>query len=101
MDRRVTLKLPVLAAIADSSSACDDSFRLKDAHWSLAKEVVTTLDPFAKATTLLGGEKYCTSSVVVHVVSTLVKGFQGVLKDPSATILNFRSDLTGEKVLII
>ena len=100
LGRLVTLKLPVLAAIEDPSSACDDSFQLKDAHWSLAKVVVTMLGPFAKATTLLG-EKYCTSSMVVHVVSTLVKGLQGVLKDPSTTILNFRSDLTGEKVLII
>ena len=90
-----------MAATADPSSACDDSFQLKDAHWSLAKEVVTTLDPFAKATTLLGGEKYCTSSMVVHAVSTLVKGLQGVLKDSSGTILNFCSDLMDEKVLII
>lgn len=96
LDRLLALKLPVLAAVEDPATSCDESMKLKDAHWALAKEVVPTLAPFAKATTVLGGEKYCTSSLVVPVIHTLVQGLQSELNDASGTITGFRACLRTE-----
>ena len=44
----------------------------------------------------MGGEKYCTSSLVFPVINTLLNGLDAPLRNPSATIEKFRKTLAVE-----
>eukprot|EP00117_Sycon_ciliatum_P039703 scpid48756/ scgid29299/ Zinc finger BED domain-containing protein 4 len=94
--RLLELKLAVMAVLQEDSA--HKSLLLKDHQWTLAQEVVDTLGPAATATTLLGGERYCTMSLLLPIVSSLHRAWQreSDADDATLAISSFRARLVEE-----
>ena len=71
------------------------AMKIDDGDVKKMKELVKVLDPLEEGITLLGGEKYCTGSVVLPYIKNFKKVLQPNENDP--TFLNrFKRDLEDE-----
>ena len=73
MQRLLKVRLPLLAALDDPSQKKCNHLLLRDKQWSLMEELVEVLDPVEVATTVLSGQQYATASLVLPIVTNLVK----------------------------
>ncbi|XP_065199166.1 zinc finger BED domain-containing protein 4-like [Sycon ciliatum] len=88
LQRLIHLRLPIMAVLEDPklTKSSHRHLQLKDHQWNLAKEIVAALEAPAKATTVLGGETYCTQTLVVPVAKSLLRGLP---LDPRSRSLGF------------
>ena len=63
------MKLAVIAVL--ESDIDHKHLNLSSKDWDLAKALANVLDPFQKATTLLGGESYATTSLVLPIIASI------------------------------
>lgn len=97
--RLLQLKLPIMAVLEDANVTKPEHrlLMLKDKDWGLAQALVDVLSPLEKATTVLGGESYVTTSIVLPVATSLVRHLQQPARaGDSETITSFRRKLATE-----
>ncbi|XP_065199244.1 zinc finger BED domain-containing protein 4-like [Sycon ciliatum] len=98
LQRLIHLRLPIMAVLEDPelTKSSHRHLQLKDHQWNLAKEIVAALEAPAKATTVLGGETYCTQTLVVPVAKSLLRGLRTANEELSASAADFRKSLAME-----
>ena len=98
LQRLIHLRLPIMAVLEDPelTKSSHRHLQLKDHQWNLAKEIVAALEAPAKATTVLGGETYCTQTLVVPVAKSLLRGLRIANEELSASAADFRKSLAME-----
>ena len=98
LQRLLELRLPIMAVLEDPelTKPAHRQLLLKDGQWHLAKELVASLEGPAKATTVLGGQTYCTQSLVVPVAKSLLRTLQIDSAGSSMAIDEFRTTLAAE-----
>ena len=92
------LRLPLTALLTDSSQKRDvQAMLLKDSQWLLASQLIETLRPLKEATTVFGGQKYVTVSLVLPVVGSLIDMYSKEDDDSClGSIVSFRRQLCRE-----
>ena len=96
MQRLLKVRLPLLAALDDPSQKKYNHLLLRDKQWSLMEELVEVLDPVEVATTVLSGQQYATASLVLPIVTNLVKSLTKPTNVYSSTVKSVRSTLAAE-----
>ena len=98
MQRLLKVRLPLLAALDDPSQKKYSHLLLRDKQWSLMEELVEVLDPVEVATTalIMSGQQYATASLVLPMMTNLVKSLTKPTNVYSSTVKSVRSTLAAE-----
>ena len=96
MQRLLKVRLPLLAALDDPSQKKYNHLLLRAKQWSLMEELVEGPDPVKVATTVLSGQQYATASLVLPIVTNLVKSLTKPTNVYSSTVKSVRCTLAAE-----
>ena len=98
LSRLMKLRLPLTALLTDpSQKRYGQAMLLKDSQWLLAFQLIETLRPLKEATTVFGGQKYVTVSLVLPVVGSLIDMYSKEDDDSClGSIVSFRRQLCRE-----
>ena len=89
--------LPIMAVLTDVHQKKEHrQLVLKDAQWGMADELVEVLKPLEVATTVLSGQQYVTSSLVLPMVVNLVEHFTKPSGPYCTAVCSFRADIATE-----
>ena len=95
LQRLIKLELPIRKVLAEQNLR---TLLLADRQWVLAEKLVEALEELELATTALGGEKYCTMSLVAPVIHGLLEKMDELssLSSPTTSIGQFHRCLSSE-----
>ena len=96
MQRLLKVRLPLLAALDDPSQKKYNHLLLRDKQWSLMEELLEVLDPAEVTTAVLSGQQCATVSLVLPVVTNLVKSLTKPTNGYSSTVNSVRSTLVAD-----
>ena len=90
LQRLIKLELPIRESAGRANLR---TLLLADHQWVLAEKLVEALEELELATTALGGEKYCTMSLVAPVIHGLLEKMDGLSsplhqRHPSASFID-------------
>ena len=96
--RLMKLRLPLTALLTDPSQKRDvQAMLLKDSQGLLASQLIETPRPLKETTTVFGGQKYVTVSLVLPVVGSLIDMYSKEDDDSClGSIVSFRRQLCRE-----
>ncbi|XP_065193216.1 E3 SUMO-protein ligase ZBED1-like [Sycon ciliatum] len=95
LKRLVELRLPVMAVL--TAPGQNRNLLLKDTQWTPAEQLTAALEPLKATTTVFGGQKYVTSSLVLPVVASIIERYSEPVKDTCVrAVENIRAALVSE-----
>ena len=83
-----------LSTKTDSDSKKDyKRLKQEEDEWDVIKDLIPVLNPFAEATNLLGGSKYCTYSTMVPTLNEIIKRLKPLTEngEKNASEINFKN----------
>jgi len=86
-----------LSTKTDSDSKKDykmlKQIMLEEEEWDVIKDLIPVLEPFAEATDYLGGNKYCTYSMMVPTLLVIIKRLKPLTEngEKNASEINFKN----------
>ena len=103
LKRLLDLKVPITSVLVDpklTPNAGHRALLLKEKRWVLAEELVSVLEPYEKATSVLSGQQYVTASCILPILTSLLRSTEARRNEAeasgSATVRSFCDLLVGE-----